>query len=241
MDRTVPAPAALLLNFIRSIEVGTDAGAGYDVIYGHNQHRLKKPLTSMTVDEVIAAGPSWTRRWKSSAAGGYQFMNGTLKDLKSELGLRGGQVMDPDLQDRLGFHLLKRRGFDRYMAGEISRTEFGKRLAMEWASLPVLSATKGAHRDVPRGCSYYMGDELNKSLVSPEAVDAILKRVKAGGKPPQKPAGAQKPVTAPVRPLKPKPQPAPAPAASPAGKSWIVAVVAGLIAAAVAAVAAQGD
>ena len=40
------------------------------------------------------------------------------------------------------------------MAGKISRTEFGKRLAMEWASFPVLTYTKGAYRSVTRGQSY---------------------------------------------------------------------------------------
>lgn len=54
--------------------------------------------------------------------------------------------MDPNLQDRLGYHLLKRRGYEQFIAGLINRTEFGTRLAQEWASFPVLAATKGAHR-----------------------------------------------------------------------------------------------
>lgn len=135
----------------------------------------------MTVDEVIAAGPSWTRRWRSSAAGGYQFMNATLKGLKKELGLRGSQVMDPDLQDRLAFHLLRRRGYEEFMRGQISRTEFGKRLAMEWASFPVLASTQGSRRHLSRGQSYYEGDALNHALVEPEVVEAVLDRAKALG------------------------------------------------------------
>src|SRR6476660_1785482 len=120
MDPTVPAGAARLLDFVRLIEVGTDERRGYDVIYGFNQKHLDKPYTSMTVDEVIAAGPSWTKRFRSSASGGYQFMRATLNGLKAELGLRGSQVMDPNLQDRLGFHLLKRRGYDAFMSGQIT-------------------------------------------------------------------------------------------------------------------------
>ncbi len=125
MDPSVPAGAARLLDFVRLIETGRADRASYDVIYGHNQAKLAKPLTSMTLDEVIAAGPGWTKRL--SAAGAYQFMNATLKGLKRELGLRGGQVFAPDLQDRLGYHLLRRRGYDAFMAGTIGEAEFGKR------------------------------------------------------------------------------------------------------------------
>ena len=57
--------------------------------------------------------------------------------------------------------------------------EFGKRLAQEWASFPVLAGTKGAKRTVARGQSYYAGDGLNKSLVTPEKVEAILRNVLA--------------------------------------------------------------
>jgi hypothetical protein len=65
------------------------------------------------------------------------------------------------------------------MAGEISRTEFGKRLAQEWASLPVLAACQGAHLKLTRGQSYYCGDALNAGLVPPERVEAVLDKVRA--------------------------------------------------------------
>jgi hypothetical protein len=174
MDKTVPPGAALLLDFIGSIE----APGGYGVIFANRQDRLEKPLTGMTVDEVLAGQATWSR-WKkpaSSAAGRYQFMRATLTQLKKELGLRGTQKLDPNLQDRLAYHLLKRRGYDEFVAGEIGITEFGKRLAQEWASLPVLAATKGGSRHVKRGQSYYSGDGLNKSLIKPEAVEAMLER-----------------------------------------------------------------
>lgn len=174
MDPTVPAGAARLLDFVRLIEVSTEERPGYEVIYGFNQDKLPKPLTSMTIDEVQAAQASWTSRFGSSAAGGYQFMRATLGDLKRELGLRGGQILDANLQDRLGYHLLKRRGYEEFIAGSIDRTEFGKRLAMEWASFPVLAAVRGAHQQLARGQSYYAGDRLNKALVSPERFEVVI-------------------------------------------------------------------
>ncbi|WP_234835537.1 hypothetical protein [Sinorhizobium meliloti] len=49
MDKTVPPGAAILLDFIRETEVGRSDRASYDVIYGHNQAKLPKPRTAMTM------------------------------------------------------------------------------------------------------------------------------------------------------------------------------------------------
>ncbi|MCA1260756.1 hypothetical protein LC061_08200 [Nitratireductor aquimarinus] len=182
MDRTVPAGAALLLAFVYETETSRRPPECYEVIYAHRQDRLPKPLTRMTVDEVIAAQRSWSRHHGSSAAGAPQFIRKTLMGLKEELGLRGSQVFDSDLQDRLAYHLLIRRGYHQFINGEISRTEFGRRLAGEWASFPVLDATRGAKRHVRRGESYYVGDGLNNSLVSPEKVEAVLDQVLAAAR-----------------------------------------------------------
>jgi muramidase (phage lysozyme) len=199
MDRTVPPGAAILLDFIGDIE----APKGYGTIYANKQHKLAKPLTAMTLGDVVDAQKAWSKNHGSSAAGRYQFMRATLQDLSRELGLRGNQIFGADLQDRLAYHLLKRRGYEAFMAGKISRTEFGKRLAQEWASLPVLAATKGGSRNVTRGQSFYAGDGLNKSLVTPERVEALLDRAKAiASKPAQAPAPStsKPPPSAPAKP-----------------------------------------
>jgi hypothetical protein len=77
--------------------------------------------------------------------------------LIKELGLSRSQILDGDMRDRLAFHLLKRRGYEAFIACKITGTEFGKRMGQEWASFPVLAPTKGAHRDLTRGQSYYEG------------------------------------------------------------------------------------
>lgn len=183
MDRSIPPAAAKLLSFIYKTETGRDAPACYDVIYGHNQDELPKPLTAMTLNEVEAAQSGWSKRFGSSAAGAAQFMKNTLdaantlRDIEGEMGLTGSELFSPDLQDRMAFHLLKRRGYNEFMAGELSATEFGKRLAMEWASFPVLATTKGAKRQLKRGQSYYAGDGLNRALTKPETVEAVLDEV----------------------------------------------------------------
>lgn len=181
----VPSGAAILLDFISTIETGKPAPDRYEVIYGHNQDKLEKPLTAMTLDEIEAAQPVWTNRFGSSAAGAYQFMRNTLdapktlRDIEGEMGLDGSELFDADLQDRMGFHLLKRRGYYEFVVGQLSMTAFGNRLAMEWASMPVLSAIKGAHRKLKRGQTYYAGDGVNKVLTKPEEVEAVLRKVLA--------------------------------------------------------------
>ncbi|UGQ22211.1 hypothetical protein [Brucella anthropi] len=184
MDKTVPSGAALLLDFVRLIETGKTDRSSYDVIYGHNEGKISKKVTSMMIDELIGIQPTFTKRFKSSAAGGYQFMRNTLRDLKTELRLRGTQIMEPDLQDRLAYHLAIRRGYYDFIAGKISRTEFGRRLAQEWASFPVLAPTNGVSRALQRGETFYAGDNLNKALVTPERMEAILDKVKAAGSTP---------------------------------------------------------
>lgn len=173
MDKTVPAGAAYLLDFIGQIE----APKGYDTVYGNNQNKLPKRVTSMRLYEIQEAQPSWTKRFGSSATGRYQFMRNTLRGLITELKLSNDMKLDPNLQDRLAYHLLRRRGYDAFVFGRIDTVEFAKRLAMEWASLPVLKNTRGAHRNVVRGQTYYAGDGLNKSLTTPERVEAALAKV----------------------------------------------------------------
>ena len=178
----VPAPAMALLNFIGR----TEAPEGYDTIFGNRQGKLPTPVTQMTLGDLIDAQGNWgSKPWvkehwgyseASSAAGRYQFMRRTLQDICREVAfeLRGDMLFDAELQDRLGYYLLLRRGYAEFMAGKIRVTEFGLRLAQEWASFPVLAPMQGQHRAVKRGQSYYAGDGVNKALVAPEEVEYVL-------------------------------------------------------------------
>ncbi|MGN8022989.1 hypothetical protein ACTJJ7_19980 [Phyllobacterium sp. 22229] len=226
MDRTIPRGAAILLDFVYRTDAGCPPPICYDTIFGNRQNRLSKPITRMTLGELIDAQRNWSNKawvkqnWgydkASSASGAAQFMRTTLQDMSGELNLSGSQVFDADFQDRLAYHLLKRRGYEDFMAGKISRTEFGRRLAQEWASFPVLAATKGGSRVVSRGQSFYAGDGLNKSLVKPEAVEAVLDRVKAVTSAPVTPT--------PVEPAKPQPTPE-----QPTKPQSLFAILAGLL------------
>ncbi|WP_245424482.1 hypothetical protein [Sinorhizobium sp. BJ1] len=204
----------LLLDFVGGIE----APMGYDTIFGNRQDRLPVPLTSMTYGEIVDAQANWgnkawvKRSWgystASSAAGFYQFMRATLIGIAQEIpALRGDLLFDSDLQDKLGYYLLLRRGYDKFIAGDMSISVFGKALAQEWASFPVLAACRGAHRDLKRGQSYYAGDGLNKALVKPERVEAVLRQVLA--------AADAEPLTPLPKPPVAAPAPVPIPAVRP--------------------------
>jgi muramidase (phage lysozyme) len=166
-----------LLSLIRSKE----APKGYGQVYGGSP--IAADVSRMTLSQVrkyqnmmLAAGS------KSSACGGYQFIKKTLIATMLEMGLSGDEVWTPDLQDRMALHLMEKRKLSAYMAGKISREAFANNLAMEWASLPVVTPVQGAHRKLQPGQSYYAGDGLNKAHHDPKAVLAAIDALKS--KPP---------------------------------------------------------
>jgi muramidase (phage lysozyme) len=166
----IPAPAAEILRLIRVTETGRADGSAYEVIFGHNEGKLTKKITAMTINELMGHQYGFTKNFGSSASGAFQFMRATLADLKTKCGLTGEEIFTPDLQDTLGYELLKRRGYQRWVDGLSSTDMFMVGLAREWASFPCPSRMRGAHRVCERGQSYYAGDGLNKALVGPDTV-----------------------------------------------------------------------
>jgi muramidase (phage lysozyme) len=170
MGGVIPAPAHEVMSLIRVTETGRADGTAYEVIYGHNQGKLTKPITAMTIDELMHHQLGFTKNFGSSASGAYQFMRATLSDLKARCELSGQEIFNAAMQDRLGYELLIRRGYRPWVSASTSTDTFMIGLAKEWASFPVPSRMKGAHRIVERGQSYYAGDGLNKALIGPDIV-----------------------------------------------------------------------
>jgi predicted kinase len=153
-----------LLSFVGRLE----APQGYDQAYSGIVVVPPKPLTQMTVDEVLAWQQANTAAGaRSSAAGQFQIIKGTLSDLKAEMGLNGTELFDPTLQKRMAVQLMRRHGLDAWRAGQLSDTEFGNRLAQEWASLPVMDGQNA-------GRSFYAGDGLNNALTNTDAFGRVL-------------------------------------------------------------------
>lgn len=163
-----------LLGFI----AGKESKGSYNTIYGGKQ---VPELTNMTLNQVMEAQKKRTLPFGkgSSAAGKYQMMPYVIAEEAKAAGLNPDKdKFSPENQDKMMLARLKRkRGLDDFLSGKISKQQFGNNLAMEFASMPLLSDVKGKKR----GQSYYAGDGLNKALVSPEQVEAALDEMKAGG------------------------------------------------------------
>ena len=80
MGSPVPQPAAMLLDFIGSKE----AQKGYDTVYANRMDRMPKPLTRMTMKEILDQGRWRTKTFGPSAFSRYQFMDATLQDLATK-------------------------------------------------------------------------------------------------------------------------------------------------------------
>ena len=161
-----------LLNLIGGVE----APQGYNQVYGgiRSADQPPKPLTSMTVNEVLAWQDSIDARYPSEAAGRYQVMEDTLRGLVRSGQVSGNARFNESTQDQIAVTLMKRRGLDDYQTGRISADKFAQKLSQEWASLPAITVDRKGRR--ASGQSYYAGDGLNRSHV---AIDAILNAVRS--------------------------------------------------------------
>lgn len=153
----------------------------YNIVYG-GIPAAQRPsgLTSMTVREVLDWQAGVVRKGAaSSAAGKYQIIRKTLQSIVS-----GGQVdtsrkFDVKTQDEMAMYLLRGRGFQRFLDGQISRDDMAIGLAKEWASLPVPIDMQGASRKLKAGQSYYAGDGLNKAYAPVAEVRRALDEAQA--------------------------------------------------------------
>jgi len=155
-----------ILDLIGSAE----APQGYDQVYGGSKLSPPRPITTMTVGEVldwqdrsVAAGSV------SSAAGRYQVIRGTLRDQVRNGTVSLSDTFDSNTQDRIAVSLMEAQGLSSYQAGNMSAESFGNNLARVWAGLPVLSGSKA-------GRSYYDGYAGNSATVSTSSVLNALRQ-----------------------------------------------------------------
>ncbi|MBF9051904.1 hypothetical protein GTA62_18470 [Roseobacter sp. HKCCD9010] len=149
-----------LLQLIGSLE----APGGYDTVYYGVRTHPPRPITTMSVGEVLDWQRSTVRAGSvSSAAGQYQIIRGTLQGLVDQGIVSRSDTFDAATQDRLGRHLLRETG---YRDGDAS-PETANRIARVWAALPRVSGP-GA------GASVYEGFAGNHSLVSADTYMGVL-------------------------------------------------------------------
>lgn len=212
MTPMFPALKALL-DAIRRHE----APKGYGQIYSGAKGVPKDTdVSKLTLAGVLSLQQRMlNNRSASTACGGYQFLRKTLLATVAEMGLAGTELWDAELQDLMAVHLMEGRGLSKYLAGLISRETFANNLAKEWASLPVVTAIRGANRELKPGETYYAGDGLNEAFHKPAAILALLDAMRAAAARPAAPT-APAPASAAPKPI--PAQPAPVPVA--AKRSW---------------------
>lgn len=153
---------------IKKVILQAESSGDYNSVFGTSR---KIPLTKMTLDEVDQLQGQMKRSGSpSTAVGGFQFIRPTLQALKNQLGLRGDEIFDQSLQNRLADALLQARGFGKFMNGEMGHKSFVNSLAKEWAGLPTTE-----------GKSHYEGDGLNHSTVKLRQVLDALKEFRDTG------------------------------------------------------------
>lgn len=124
-----------LLDFIGTLE----APKGYDSYSYYAAAPPPKPLTTMTIRQVLAWQESIDRRSKSEAAGRFQIMEDTLRGLVRSNGVNPNLVFNEATQNRLGMMLLKRRGWNPNSQNYVA---MANSIAKEWAALPLVSGPK---------------------------------------------------------------------------------------------------
>lgn len=140
-----------------------ESNGNYNAYFG-NPANTSVRFTDMSVAQVM----QWQRNYVaqgsvSSAVGRYQIIRPTLAGLVAQLQINPATHFDAKLQDRLAITLMERRGSLAYAQKKLTRAQFAANLAMEWASLPKITAPNPTS-------SYYAADGINKSRVSIPAV-----------------------------------------------------------------------
>ncbi len=158
--------AGHLLDLIRQHE----SRGNYNAVYGNANSKVD--LSQFSVNEILGQQQAARKAGaKSTAIGANQMIYKTLKAVKAEMGLTGDEKFTPELQDKMGVHLLNGRGLQDFLEGKISKRAFAFRLSQEWAALP----------NPNTGRSFYANDGLNASSVSPREVYKALGLLQAGG------------------------------------------------------------
>jgi muramidase (phage lysozyme) len=150
--------------------IGRAEGAGYDTIVGfvRKSDYPAKPITALTVDELLAWQDSIDSRYNSEASGRYQVMEDTLRGLKGRGVVSGSEMFSPATQDKIAVALLKIRGLNRFLDGSITAEQFGDSISYEWASLPIITGPNA-------GKGRYSGQG---GKIKPQEVLDALKKVK---------------------------------------------------------------
>ena len=129
-------------------------------------------LTSMTIAQANKA--VGVNRGAKGAIGRYQLTDPLRQATEAGLDVNK-DLFSPENQDKIAISLIKARGITADMIIN-DPIEAARRLAMEFAGIPVLAPTQGYVQPVQRGQSFYRGYNNNAATVDPEQVEAAFKQ-----------------------------------------------------------------
>ncbi|HET6971317.1 MAG TPA: hypothetical protein VFH92_09340 [Phenylobacterium sp.] len=163
---------------------GTNRPDGYDMTFNnldgkHYPAGWKKP-TQLTIDQAIAMKPDATRMAGDYAVGKYQFRANTLAELKRRMGLKGTELMTPDLQDEMAEALIYGRGYADFLAGRKTPAEFQQALAREWRSLAA-GPDDYAYRSDGKAKARKSTAEIQAALAQARTAEGVLDDQLDGG------------------------------------------------------------
>ena len=99
------------------------------------------------------------------AMGRYQIQMNTANDMLRQRGIDPTTFMfDQAGQDSIFNMLLERRRYGDFLSGRISKEQFGKNLALEWAALPYSENNRGAYDGINGNRSLYKWNDSMKFL-----------------------------------------------------------------------------
>lgn len=147
--------------------IGSAEGSYTSIAPGDNNPNL----TSMTIAQANqAVGVKGGR----GAIGRYQLTDPIRQARLANLDV-GKDLFSPENQDKIALALIRNRGITADMIIN-NPAEAAKRLAMEFAGIPVLEPTQGYVQNVQRGQSYYRGYNNNAATVTAEQVEAAFRK-----------------------------------------------------------------
>ena len=137
--------------------VGFAEGTGndFDVLLGYSQDKEGSPVfgkkvSEMTIDEALDFSrpggeyaqyskklmPSLAAQGKyATPMGPYQIVGNTLKQVAKEMKLDGSTKFSPEVQKAMFAHLLKKAGYDEYIAGDMTSVELVRNMGQTWDGL----------------------------------------------------------------------------------------------------------
>ena len=156
MQEGGPPSAGEIKSEILDAVYEAESNSNYDQWHLNAKNIPEKPLTEMTVEEIMR----YQGDNKGPAAGAGQIKFDTLQYLIDYGTIQPTDVFTVETQDKAHSRLLDRRGFQAWVSGEMSNTDFGQNVAKEYAGIPLLAdeEVNGVLR--PRGSSRYGGSNV---------------------------------------------------------------------------------